>query len=220
MASLSVVNAGDRPMVAFVRPYVNNNCSVLDLGCGDCSFVTNFPLLNKKLYCGIDKDKKKCVIARKKGYFTLCKNIDKYRKNVLNGTYDIIVAKDILEHCNNPELFVKFMYAHLKKKGDLFISVPSELSLLIWDDYTHKRGFSKQAIQQILRHNGFSVIHFAKDHSLINISNCPLRYIILWIFYKLTSMDFITQCYLVHAKKTETDVHSCFDKDNLQSQSL
>lgn len=197
------VPPGDKPMFDFVRTYLSPSKTILDIGCGDCSFISHFQI-NKVNYFGIELNKNKCNSAMWQGYKVLCADIDKIIKLKHKKTFDVVISKDILEHVNNPLKLMQLIHKNLNNSGDLFISVPSELSLLIWDDYTHKRGFSKRAIKELLEHSGFKLVKLGKDHSLINLRTCPVRYIALFIFKKITKMDFITQNYMVHARKKRT----------------
>lgn len=191
---------GDRPMFSFVRKYILDDKNILDIGCGDCTFISLFGI-KKDNYLGIDSDIEKCIYGRRNGHKITCKNVDNLLEQINNELFDVVLAKDILEHCDKPLQVMNFIHKNLKEDGDLFISVPSELSLLIWDDYTHKRGFSKRAIKELLEHSGFKLVKLSKDHSLINLHTCPARYIALFIIEKITKMDFITQNYMVHARK-------------------
>lgn len=193
------VPQGDLPMFNFLKKYLSEK-SILDIGCGDCTFIS-FSKIQKNRYLGIDTNKAKCEDAKKKQYTVICKNIEDYCSTVRQKKFEVVLAKDILEHCNDPLKVMQLINKNLTHDGDLFISVPSELSLLIWDDYTHKRGFSKRALRELLSDSGFKILRLGKDHSLINFKNSPIRYISLFILEKITKLDLITQNYLVHAKK-------------------
>ena len=191
---------GDRPMFNFIKNYLDGK-KILDMGCGNCTFISFFKI-QKNMYLGIDVDRLKCADAKKKKYPVLCKNVEDYCATLNNEKFEVVLAKDILEHCNNPLKVMTRINKNLTADGNLFISVPSELSLLIWDDYTHKRGFSKRALKELLNDSGFEIIRLRNDHSLINFKNCPIRYFSLFILEKITKLDLITQNYLVHAKKS------------------
>jgi len=200
MTHHSSVPQGDYPMFRFIKQFIKPEKKILDIGCGNASFISLF-IISKEKYVGIEKDKEKCAEAKKKGYPVLCADIELLSPQEIHSRFDVILAKDIIEHCSKPEQIMQYIHTHLNTTGSVFISVPSELSLLIWDDYTHQRGFSQRALSELLEDTGFKLIRFEKDHSLINFKAAPSRYLSLLLFKKITKLDFITQGYLIHAKK-------------------
>lgn len=200
MRELPSVPPGDYPMYHFIKKYIVPTKRILDIGCGDCTFISFFNI-SQENYVGIEKNNDRCHLARKKGYHVLCDDVEKLTPQKISRKFDVVLVKDILEHCKQPEQVMRFIHSVLADDGQVFISTPSELSLLIWDDYTHYRGFSTRALKELLDDTGFRLIKLKKDHSLINFHNSPRRYLSLLIFQKLTQLDFITQGYLVHAQK-------------------
>lgn len=210
------VPPGDKPMFTFVHPYIHKETTVLDIGCADCSFISLFPSLNKKNYMGIEQQKKLASLATQKEYHVLCMNIER-KDPAFKKKFSVILAKDVLEHFEHPDKVLRKIYSSLTDNGDFFLSVPSELSLLIWDDYTHKRGFSPRALRELLTNNGFTIIQLGKDRSLFHPKRAFRYWLSLSLFQKFTGLDFLTQNYLVHAKKRENVNNSVISYKKLLS---
>ena len=74
-----------------------------------------------------------------------------------NGVFDMVIAKDVLEHIYSFIDITREINRVLKRNGKLFVSVPAEFSFILWDDYTHKRAFSVRGITSLLRDCGFHI---------------------------------------------------------------
>lgn len=55
----------------------------------------------------------------------------------------MVILMDILEHLNNPLVTVKESFRVLKSEGKVFAFTPDNQKW-VWDDYSHKRPFSKK----------------------------------------------------------------------------
>ena len=152
---------------------IRENSSVLDFGCGDCSF---FDLLkNKKLIlAGYDNDDRYIEIGKKKGYKVF------NSLNEIKGIFDFVVANQVVEHMNLDSLNEFFQKSSdlLKKDGILIVSTlnAKELYVLrdIWDDPTHVRPYSVRALNRAGKEFDFSLVKVVKHHMRIN----PLKLLI------------------------------------------
>lgn len=73
-------------------------------------------------------------------------------------SFDLITAKDILEHLSCPKSAMKEFAMVLKNNGKIIITVLSPQAPFLWDDYTHVRPFTKESLSQLLVGSGFEVI--------------------------------------------------------------
>lgn len=73
-------------------------------------------------------------------------------------TFDGIVAKDILEHLVRPADIVGEMYRVLEPGGRIVVSVPMAKPRVVWQDYTHIRGFTRDALVMMMRDPGFEIL--------------------------------------------------------------
>lgn len=92
--------------------------------------------------------------------------------------FDIIIAKDIIEHIEEDEAFIKHLTEHLKVGGQIILSTQNSLSLYYyleglfqkfwlknmdwcgWDT-THLRFYSPLSLKKILRDAGFKSLRWA-----------------------------------------------------------
>ena len=73
-------------------------------------------------------------------------------------SFDLIVAKDILEHLFCPMSAMKEFARILKNNGKIIITAPSPQAPFLWNDYTHVRPFTKASLSQLLKDSGFQVL--------------------------------------------------------------
>lgn len=113
------------------------NKRVLDVGC----LATNRKniLTRHKLYCkyskeaiGVDYNKEFLEIARKNGgknlfFLDMINNdqVEKFKKRF--GTFDHVIATDIIEHIGNLTLFLDNVKKLLNPKGNLYLTTPNAL---------------------------------------------------------------------------------------------
>lgn len=73
-----------------------------------------------------------------------------------NNSFDKIILKDILEHLLYPEKTIKECYRVLQKGGYIYAFSP-DAQKWVWDDYSHKRPFSKKSMITIFKDHGFKI---------------------------------------------------------------
>lgn len=147
----------------------NNNCSVLEIGCGRGDLLKN---LSDKGFtalsgCDIDsgiikKAKSICSIA-KLFVCNLESNKDTQKK------YDLIVAVEVIEHIFNCHKFIQFISKHLDTNGEVIITTPHHgiiknilISLFNFDKHfdiigSHIRFFSLKSLKDIFHKQKFEI---------------------------------------------------------------
>jgi SAM-dependent methyltransferase len=70
-------------------------------------------------------------------------------------TFDLIIAKDVIEHLSNPKKAMEQFRVVLKANGKIIVNVPSPDAPYLWDDYTHIRPYTKQSLKHLLADSGF-----------------------------------------------------------------
>lgn len=75
-----------------------------------------------------------------------------------DNVFDGVIAKDILEHLVKPGEMVGEIDRVLKSGGTAIVSVPMAKPRVVWQDYTHIRGFTKEAVCTMVRDYDFEVI--------------------------------------------------------------
>jgi len=159
-----------------IYPYIKDKI-VLDIGCygeirqkiyevkKDDSWIHGFLDRYAKHTIGIDIAKEKIDVLREKGYDVYCQNAETFK---FNQKFDVIFAGDVIEHLDNPGLFLKRCRKHIKKNGWLIITTNNVFSL----DYkigglirffnsdlevhpNHTCFFSPTTMRNLLKRNGF-----------------------------------------------------------------
>ena len=161
-------------------PFLNGK-RVLDIGCGPGYFLTFFAK-NGATVTGLDSSMG-CISAAR--YYAKERNV-LHKCNLILGDarefkskekFDLIFAKDIIEHLDRNEDFVKSLWQHLKKGGVLVLSTQNSFSLnyLIeggykriikkekdwkgWDRY-HLGFYTPVSLKRLLKKAGFQIIRF------------------------------------------------------------
>ncbi len=113
----------DRPEYAIVKKLILESTlpvRVLDVGCGDGSFLEKLKSINGVDAIGLDTTQKSIDACLEKGLNALCLPIQEYQEK----DFDFIVAFHCLEHIPNPISFMKAMANRLKPNGTLIIATP------------------------------------------------------------------------------------------------
>jgi SAM-dependent methyltransferase len=93
---------------------------VLDVGCGDGSFLRDIVLPNTVELHGIESHEEKCISARSTG-------INVVRHDICDGlpyencTFDLVIGSFIIEHLIDVDIFVKEVFRTLKPGGSAII---------------------------------------------------------------------------------------------------
>jgi SAM-dependent methyltransferase len=73
-----------------------------------------------------------------------------------DASFDGVVLKDLLEHVREPTAVVAEALRVLRPGGRVFASSP-DAQRWVWDDYTHRRPFTRKAFRLLFRDAGFDV---------------------------------------------------------------
>ncbi len=68
-----------------------------------------------------------------------------------------MVLKDVLEHVGDPVALVGEARRVLREGGLLFASSP-DAQRWVWDDYTHRRPFTRRSMRLLFADGGFEVL--------------------------------------------------------------
>lgn len=128
---------------------------ILDLGCGSGEFGRYRP--NAKIeIVGIDRDSRALETARLYEA-TLQLDLNGPSLPFEDASFDAVLAKDILEHVVDPLAVTREALRVLKPGCVLIASVPMAKPKVVWNDYTHIRGFTRRAGTNMLEDAGFWV---------------------------------------------------------------
>jgi len=133
---------------------------VLDLGCGLGCLGRLKPKAMIEVY-GLDIDENAVLEASN---YENAKTYD-LEKNVLpydNDYFDGVLARDILEHLQFPWVMLSEVYRVIKPGGLVIASVPMAKPSVVWNDYTHVRGFTHSALKMLFEDSNFKIIYVKK----------------------------------------------------------
>jgi len=125
---------------------------LLDVGCGTGWLAEHFAA-----YTGIDGSPAAVEIARELGRNVTEGNVEEPLP-VADGAFDAVVMKDVLEHVADPVAVVHEARRALRPGGLVFASSP-DAQRWVWDDYTHRRPFTRKSFRLLFADQGFEVLH-------------------------------------------------------------
>lgn len=138
---------------------------VLEVGCGDGGFVY---WLNKKKNCkayGIDISVSYIQAGKSLGIENIsCENLFDYLEKTIE-LFDVIIARDVLEHLNKLEVLKFFELASkkLNEKGKVIIQVPNGQGFFVggifYGDFTHEQAYTNSSLSQIALNLNFSAVN-------------------------------------------------------------
>jgi SAM-dependent methyltransferase len=133
-----------------VTRHFSKEMSLLDVGCGNAWLGDHFPN-----YTGIDVSPDAVAAARARGRNVVAGDVDG-RLPFDDAQFDGVVLKDLLEHLHDPVAVVREVRRVLRPEGLVFASSP-DAQRWVWDDYTHRRPFTRKSFRLLFSDQGFDV---------------------------------------------------------------
>jgi SAM-dependent methyltransferase len=124
---------------------------LLDVGCGSAWLAEHY-----SDYTGIDGSPEAVAAAAAKGRQVTFGDVDQPLP-FPDASFDGVVMKDLLEHVADPVAVVRESRRVLRPGGHVFASSP-DAQRWVWDDYTHKRAFSRKGFRLLFADQGFDVV--------------------------------------------------------------
>jgi SAM-dependent methyltransferase len=123
---------------------------LLDVGCGTGWLARHF-----EHYTGVDASPAAVEQAARQGRNVRLADVDEPLP-FPDASFDGVVLKDLLEHVADPVAVVAEARRVLRPGGRVFASSP-DAQRWVWDDYTHRRPFTRKAFRLLFRDSGFTV---------------------------------------------------------------
>ncbi len=148
-----------------VAKHIHKNSKVLDVGCG-----RDFYLLREvenKITSGIGVDD--AVKSAKQGKLTIRKMRIGLKLPFKSGVFDVVTMIAFIEHIDRPDKILSECNRVLRKNGIIIITTPMPRAKPFWEALVklgfteekttedHKQYFTPEKIENLLRHNNFSV---------------------------------------------------------------
>jgi ubiquinone/menaquinone biosynthesis C-methylase UbiE len=146
-----------KEIVRYLSPYLKGAKTVVDLGAGYCDFINNVSAENR---IAVDMSPDFDQFAAE-GVRTVQSNVTDLRK-IPNSSVDVVFASNLFEHLDDAELAL--IMAEVKRiltdQGLLMLMQPNYRYAYktYFDDPTHKKVFSHEALKNFLISHNFDIV--------------------------------------------------------------
>lgn len=157
--------------------------SIFEIGCNDGSFLSEFNLDQEATIVGLEPNPHPAKLAEDKGVIVINEFLSpRIIKEMTDqySTFDLVVARQVLEHLQDMSLFFDSLHALVDENGYVFIDVPdSETgfalgdSSIIWDE--HVSYFCEASLVNLFLENGFELVDLEKFNFSGGILACLFR---------------------------------------------
>ncbi len=142
---------------------VPNNVTVLNIGCAQNPHIHRELAIKSQKIIGIDTNQRELQKLAQKGFETYAMNAEKIKLDCL---FDCIIAGELIEHLNNPGLFLQSVEKYLKKNGTAILTTPNISSLFLYtivvvfnqtQDPTHVYYFDEKNLKTLIDRFNFEI---------------------------------------------------------------
>ncbi len=134
-----------------VTRHFDPGASLLDIGCGTAWLAGHF-----ERYTGIDGAPEAVAAAVARGLSVVEGDVNAALPYA-DAQFDAVVMKDLLEHLADPVGAVREARRVLRPGGRIFASSP-DAQRWVWDDYTHRRPFTRVGFRRLFADQGLEVV--------------------------------------------------------------
>lgn len=144
---------------------------VLEIGCGEGRFATL--LARGTEVWGVEPDRVSAAQAARHMHRVLVDKYERVSDELPDAYFDLVICNDVIEHMQEPEVFLGSIRRKLAAGGHIVASIPNvrhweTLFELLWQkdwryrqsgtlDRTHLRFYTKKSILRLFQESGFEV---------------------------------------------------------------
>jgi len=188
----------------------DKNVELVDIGCGNGSVVWWLQQKGYSKTIGIDISQEQIEAGKKLEVNNLIpSDIIKYLQNK-NDKFDIIIARDVIEHFKKNETveLLNLCYQSLKNGGKILLQVPNGESPFFgrirYGDFTHEIAFSQSSLQQLLKMSGFNKVEcYSAEVIAVNIQSF-LRLVVWKVFESIIRLILFSEVGKSQSKRIVT----------------
>jgi 2-polyprenyl-3-methyl-5-hydroxy-6-metoxy-1,4-benzoquinol methylase len=173
------------------------DAAILDLGCGHGALIQALKAAGYTNVQGVDTSPAQVDLARKLGIAAVTQmDLMTALESAKDGSLDVVVAMDVLEHFSKPELGViaERVRQVLKPSGRWIIHTVNGASPFAgrsaYGDITHETIFTRNSLYQMLKAYGFCRISCFEDRPVPHGLASALRYL-LWVGLRWLMMLYV-----------------------------
>jgi SAM-dependent methyltransferase len=133
-----------------VTRHFERETSILDVGCGTAWLAEHF-----SSYTGVDGSPAAVEEAAQRGRRVLLADLDQPLP-FEDASFGGAILKDVLEHVADPVAVVREVQRVVRPGGRVFASSP-DAQRWVWNDYTHRRPFTRSAFRRLFADQGWTV---------------------------------------------------------------
>jgi ubiquinone/menaquinone biosynthesis C-methylase UbiE len=150
-------------ILAQIEEWYPNPASILDVGCGNGSFLEIAKKFSRNVY-GVDTSASCCRTCSEKGLTVCCGELEEV--NLPTASFDVVTLFHVIEHVLDPRSFLAEVRRILKVGGGVVVRTPnidskiSRVTGRYWgwmNPPFHLNYFSSYSLSKILNNAGFSV---------------------------------------------------------------
>ncbi len=173
---------------------------ILDLGCGYGALLYFLKEAGYHDLQGIDTSSEQVAGAKRLGLdFVRQGNLIEALKESGEGTYDVLIAFDVLEHFSKDEIldFAAEARRVLKTGGRLIVHVPNGEAIfsgaVFFGDLTHETCFTRASLRQLIKIAGFSSMQVMEEAPIVHGPKSFMRYVVWKIFRSIFRVIYVAE---------------------------
>ncbi len=155
--------------------------SIFEIGCNDGTFISNFDGVNRRV--GMEPNLHPAKLSEQKGIKVIKEFLSReVSEKIITeyGCFDLVVARQVLEHLQDYSLFFQCLDILLSDRGYVFVDVPDSENgfqqgdcSIIWEE--HVVYFSENTLKNLFFENGFELVDIKKFNFSGGIVSCLFR---------------------------------------------